>query len=159
MRLLFGLLALLGLFAGAILLQRHFVLAADPDHVLPGSPATVGRAYGSDWGRIVVGNPSGASPYEPSVAASPATPPAPASSDANGRDEPRHRGAAAHARREFELVVQRGQTLSGICQGHYGTARKEVVEAVARHNRIDKAAEIREGQKLCLPPLDSLLDR
>jgi nucleoid-associated protein YgaU len=154
-RLFLGLLALLGLFTGAILLQRHFVLGAEPDRVPPGSPTPGALAYGSDWGRIVVGNPSGAAPYEPSAAAAHA--PVPAAP--KEREVPRPGGTATPASREFQLVVQRGQTLSGICQGHYKTARKEVVEAVARHNRIDRVAEIREGQKLSLPPLDSLLDR
>ena len=58
--------------------------------------------------------------------------------------------------REFELVVQQGQSLSAICQSHYGTARQDVVAALARFNGVADANRLREGMKLRLPPLERL---
>ncbi|MBK7877975.1 MAG: LysM peptidoglycan-binding domain-containing protein [Planctomycetes bacterium] len=52
--------------------------------------------------------------------------------------------------------MRRGQTLSAICQSHYKTARPSVVDAVARHNKLSDPASLREGQRILLPPLDSL---
>jgi phage tail protein X len=52
--------------------------------------------------------------------------------------------------------VGAGETLSTICQEHYGTARPEVVAAVARANRIEKIDRIRAGTKLLLPVLTGL---
>jgi len=57
------------------------------------------------------------------------------------------------------VIVQPGQNLSTICRARYGTARVEVVEAVARHNRLANADSIREGQKLDLPPLEQLVPK
>jgi hypothetical protein len=57
------------------------------------------------------------------------------------------------------VVVLPGQNLSTICRGHYGTARVEVVEAVARHNRLANSDSLREGQTLDLPPLEQLLPK
>jgi phage tail protein X len=58
-----------------------------------------------------------------------------------------------------EWIVEPGQSLSRICAARYGTARAEVVEAVARHNGLADAGLVREGQRLRLPPIESLLPR
>lgn len=63
----------------------------------------------------------------------------------------------ASSGREFQLIVQRGQQLAEICRKHYGTSRSEVVQALARYNHMPDADHLREGQKLLLPPLESLL--
>ncbi len=60
-------------------------------------------------------------------------------------------------RRVWELNVAEGQSLSSIAAAHYGSAAKELVDALARHNALASPDELRVGQRLELPPLDVLL--
>lgn len=97
------------------------------------------------FGRVVVGEPSGAAPIvvTPPPAARPASGAAPVPTSA-GADRLRHH------------VVQSGESLSKICAAYYGTARKDVVEAVARANGLSSPETVRAGQRLVLPPLTEL---
>ncbi|MCI0586317.1 MAG: LysM peptidoglycan-binding domain-containing protein [Planctomycetes bacterium] len=54
---------------------------------------------------------------------------------------------------EAEVVVRRGDTLSGIVRAHYGSARPALIEAVRVRNALTDAGRIREGAVLHLPPL------
>ncbi len=59
--------------------------------------------------------------------------------------------------RVFQLTVQRGQQLGDLCRKHYGSGRREVVDAVARYNHMASPDQLREGQLLLLPPLEPLI--
>ncbi len=130
------LLALLGL---VVALQRRAATEAAPQEPAPALPP--------GWGSVVLGAPSGAEPpvaEEPTPTPTPAPTPAPAPTP-----EP-------PAAREFELTVSPGQSLSTICKQHYGTASVALVEALARFNQLESANAVRAGQKLRLPPLETL---
>lgn len=150
-RLLFGLLLLVGAFAVALAWQRRFVDAAAAPSIAVSNGAP--RAASTDWVRIVVGAPSGVDPIEIE------TPRRETNPFPERPDPAAPAPAPVVASREFELTVQRGQTLSTICKAHYGTARVSVVEALARHNRMRDASSLREGQRLQLPALETLLKR
>lgn len=103
-----------------------------------------GSASDDGFGHVVVGEPSGAAPIvvtPPPAAPRPANGAAPAPS---GADRLRHH------------VVQSGESLSKICSAYYGTARKDVVDAVARANGLSSPETVRAGQRLVLPPLAEL---
>lgn len=97
------------------------------------------------WGSVVLGAPSGAEIPAAEVPA-PAPTPTPA-------PEPLPQPPAA---REFELTASPGQTLSAICKAHYGSASVALVEALARFNQLASADSVRAGQKLRLPPIETL---
>jgi nucleoid-associated protein YgaU len=59
--------------------------------------------------------------------------------------------------RVFQLTVQRGQQLGDLCRKHYGSGRRELIDAVARYNHMANPDQLREGQQLFLPPLESLI--
>lgn len=159
MRFVLGALLLLALFALAKRWQEHWTteLRAERERTF------VRQELPSDdrapvLGRVVVGRQSGADAFEGTnaqiqipgggaargMASSPDRVPAP---------PPPQQSAV----REFQLVVQRGQRLSDICRKHYGTSRGELVDALARYNQMADADHLREGQRLLLPPLESLL--
>lgn len=159
MRLLAGMLLLLALFAGALAWQNRadrpgatLASTPDPDRAQP---------YPSDWGRVVLGRPSGAEAWvdetaqpAPTLAASVAPAPGPAQAQP-GAPTP----APRPAQREFELTVQAGQSLSVICKSHYGSARAELVQALARYNGVADPSRIKAGARLKLPPLEQLTAR
>lgn len=162
MRLLLGFLFLVTLFAGALAWQRHFgasalaaraAAEASAAQPVPNDVPPAARPYPSDWGRVIVGRPSGAEPIvvanEPHVA-----PPEPARAQAPAVAKAVEPAPAA---REFELTVQAGQTLSSICEAHYHSARPALVAALARYNKLADASRMRAGQKLKLPPESELL--
>lgn len=158
MRLLLGLLLLLSLFTLALVWQRRTAQASSGAAITARDSAGLARPYASDWTRLVVGGPSGAEPIELAP-----TPSLETKVLARGKEAPPRATTPAaptprDAGREFELVVRKGQTLSSICQAHYKTARPAVVEAVARYNRMADTANLREGQKLKLPPIETLLE-
>lgn len=182
MRLLLGFLLLLTLFAGALAWQKRFgasarvnatgpaVLAPDASaaaEVAPSAtePPPAARPYASDWGRVIVGRPSGAQPVEaPKVEHMPsdaraANAPARAASPSVHAPAPQipSRNGATPPARAFELTVQAGQSLSSICQAHYHSARPALVNALARYNKLADPARLRAGQKLRLPPENELL--
>jgi nucleoid-associated protein YgaU len=105
--------------------------------------------------RAVIGAPSGADPVERRAAPAP-TPPPPSGTDAEpaagapaGEPPPREPPARRHR-------VRAGETLSQICQGVYGTARAEVVQALARANGLTHPDQLRAGDELVLPPRSAL---
>jgi nucleoid-associated protein YgaU len=124
---------LLVLFALGLALLRH----GSPESAPPEPAADLPPG----WGSVVLGAPSGAVPPI-------AEPPAPAPAPVPAPEPP--------AAREFELVVSPGQSLSTICKEHYGTASVALVEALARFNQLKSPDAVRAGQKLRLPPLETL---
>lgn len=130
------------------------------------SPARPGAdpRRGSDRARILVGRPSGARPIP-----RPAPPEEPKAQflqrparDPIAEDEAPRGGlglpAAAFTEIEpdFTMVVRNGQSLSVICQEHYGTARKSLVDALAAYNGLPNADSIRVGDSLSLPAIERL---
>jgi nucleoid-associated protein YgaU len=56
------------------------------------------------------------------------------------------------------MEVRGGQSLSVICQQHYGSARPGIVKALATYNGLSSPDKIRKGQTLHLPGIDKLLE-
>lgn len=159
MRLLVGLLSLAVLFLAAARWQRRWTAAARAESAAARGATVVAEGQPAEgWSRVIVGRPSGGEPFpRPSDAPAPrparpgAPPPAaPAGSAPNP-------GSASPQR--VLLTVQAGQNLASICRERYGTSRSEVVDAVARRNRLASPDLVREGQKLELPPLEELLPK
>lgn len=155
MKVFLGISLLIGGFLLVLVLRERSIDAAvaeDAAEVRPG------------WASVRVGRPSGAQPVETPAPArrAPATAPtAPSATTPNSPSQPPAPATtpAASEEREFELTVQRGQTLSEICRAHYKTARPSLVEAVAKHNGLKDAGALREGAKLRLPPIETLEKR
>jgi nucleoid-associated protein YgaU len=137
---------LLALFGAAVLYQTRFTDAARAERDARKARATRDADLPDGWGRAVIGEKSGAPLIDPP----PGTRPSPA--------EPRAADPAAPLgpTQETEHVVLKGQSLSTICAAHYGSGRNELVQALARYNRIERVDAIREGQKIRIPPLESL---
>jgi len=119
------------------------------------------RHDGTDRARVLVGRPSGAAPI-------PAPEPPPT---ARGRflQAPIRADEVAPAFAEadvepglvepaFTMEVRGGQSLSVICQQHYGSARPRIVQALAAYNGLASPDKIRKGQTLHLPRIDTLLE-
>lgn len=177
MRILLGALLLVALFLAATTWQRRFTAAARTDLEIARGKTdridggerggeTGGETPPEGWSVVTVGRPSGGERFgNPAPAPAPATPPAsrPASSSpaapAVVPGAPRAAPASAAPTSTSEWIVEPGQSLSRICAARYGTARAEVVEAVARHNGLADPGLVREGQRLSLPPIESLLRR
>jgi nucleoid-associated protein YgaU len=154
-------LALAGLFGAAFWWQeRHWAgiraeqsaIAAEQDALAANTPSgtlAAGHAV------LVVGNPSGAPAVPRRVAARPPpTPPrATESGPAADPDQPVSDGPLP----EFELVVQPGQTLSGLAHLHYGEHGGQLLRALARHNGLADPDQLRAGAVLRLPPIETLL--
>ena len=166
MRLLFGVLTLLALFAAAALWQRSWTTEARSDRApFPGAGGATAAGSGDGWSRVVVGRPSGGEPYAngPESAPAPRAPgvldtgvhaqPAPAPPAPDAAPPPTEPAADA------VVDVQAGQTLSEICRIRYGTARPALVLAVARYNHLAGPDEIKEGQRIRLPEAGKLAEK
>ena len=113
------------------------------------APAPVAPAEADPgWGSVVLGAPSGVEPYSPGT-----QPSAPAPAPTPAPILPAPTPPLAH---EFELTVSPGQSLSAICKEHYGSASVALVEALARFNGLKTPDAVRAGEKLRLPPLETL---
>lgn len=110
-------------------------------------PSEAGAALPEGYSRAIVGEPSGAAPVTPPVVQQP-VPRAKA-----GARPPEDAGSTGTLRHH---VVQKGDSLSKICSAAYGTARKDLVEALARANGLSNPEALRIGQQLVLPPLAEL---
>lgn len=177
MRLLLGTLFLATLFLAASLWQRHWTSAARSEREARISriepreaPETAVRQdLGEGWSRVVLGRPGGGEAYRVSARTQPAqahsdpveprvgsTAPTPVASSTASSAQASAGTAMAKTER---VIVRPGQSLSRICREHYGTARVDVVEAVAGHNRLASPDLLRAGEELDLPPLEELLPR
>ena len=170
MRLLLGAVILLALFSAAALWQRSWTeesrsnRAPFPSEVSGPFPET----ETAGWSRVVLGRPSGGEPYGGPPAAVGESPERDGPKDhaqppiqAPRRDSPETplpspAPGPTQPEKDPLVLVQAGQTLSEICRDHYGTARHELVLAVARYNQLAGPDSIREGQEILLPTLESL---
>jgi len=146
MRIVLGVLVLIGLFLGAAWLRHSFTTEAR---------SASERAWGSGelklapieegWGRAIVGVQSGVAPAAPEEVRP--TPPAaaPLAPKPEPKPEPKPKPAQA------THVVQPGENLGRICAQVYGTSDKRLVEAVAKANGLTSPNAIRVGQTLVLP--------
>lgn len=160
MRIALWLLVLVTVCAGLLLWNERITVQAraERETLRPGRAQT--GDGGDGFGHAIVGEKSGSPLIEP--APLPAPPPSGTHGGGgkkvvedprkqNGSDRPAvlPQGATEH-------VVAAGESLSTICQAHYGTSKPDVVAAVARANKLEKAGQIRAGTKLVLPPLSEL---
>jgi nucleoid-associated protein YgaU len=154
MRLLLGLLILGGLFLVAANWQenlRSSVLKTRrlergiPSH---GDPPDNGE---DGWATLVLGAPSGAKSIRPKNAAPPESitrDPAP---------EPvTPQPLPPTIQPDQERTIAPRDSLSRICEQHYGTSRPRLVQALARYNGLSSPNQIRVGATLLLPDLDLL---
>lgn len=144
MKLLVGAALLLALFALGLALQRRWRSEGLAGRERARAALEAGEEPEPGWGKVILGAPGGGAP-QGSEPAPLADVPAPGM-----------KPAPAAVARVFELRVARGQTLSLICKEHYGSARAELVVALARYNSLVDAGAVREGQTLRLPPLETL---
>ncbi len=107
-----------------------------------GQPANQPSDLPEGFSRAVVGAPSGS----PAVTPTPAPPPVQAAPRAGVQGSPK----------SINHRVLKGETLSEICAGFYGTARADVVDALARRNGLSKPEALRAGQMIVIPPLAEL---
>lgn len=111
------------------------------------------------FGRVVVGAPSGADPIlgqQPPDVGSGTRTGMDATSTNVGAEPARSASPPSNPAGLRRHVVRKGESLSKICAAFYGTARKDVVDAVARANGLTNSGAIREGQALVLPTLEEL---
>ena len=146
MRILLWILLLLALCAAVWTYQSRFTQAARAERDRAVGRIAVSADAKPGVGHVIVGAKSGAAPVDPPAGWTPT----PAAEDTRGQD------AAAGSAGEAEHVVQRGESLSTICSIHYGTSKGELVQALARYNKIERLDSIREGQKLKIPPRSAL---
>jgi hypothetical protein len=142
MRIVLGVLVLIGLFLGAAWLRHSFTTEAR---------SASERAWGSGelklapieegWGRAIVGVQSGVAPAAPEEV----RPTPPSAAPLAPKAEPKAKPAQA------THVVQPGENLGRICAQVYGTSDKRLVEAVAKANGLTSPNAIRVGQTLVLP--------
>ncbi|MFN0008455.1 MAG: hypothetical protein ACKVXR_11160 [Planctomycetota bacterium] len=174
MRLLLGILTLLTLFSAAAIWQRSWTTEARAGR--EGFPSSAREpdspAVAEGWSRVVLGRPSGGELYEGRVdsgLAGSATEQGEAHAvgqvHATRRDSretelpspaPGPTPAPTQPAKDTVITVQAGQTLSEICLQRYGSARRELVLALARYNRMERPDDMREGQEILLPALESL---
>ncbi len=155
MRIALWLLVLVTVCAGLLLWNERITVQARAEREALRPSRTQWGEAGDGFGHAIVGEKSGAPLIEPAPA--PIPPPVgssgsnPQGGQGNGSDRQPTKPHAA-----TEHVVAPGESLSTICQAHYGTSKPDVVEAVARANKLEKAGQIRAGMKLVLPPLSEL---
>lgn len=161
MRALLLALALAALFGGAFWWQeRHWAdiraeqsaIAAEQDAQTASTPSgtlAAGQAV------LIVGNPSGADAVPRPAAPQPPTQARPA--EAGGPPADPDRPVREGPLPEFELVVQPGQTLSGLAHLHYGEHGRELLRALSEQNGLSSPDQLRAGAVLRLPPIETLL--
>lgn len=143
MRILLWLLVLLCVFGAVSLYHSRFTSRAREERVAAHAAAESGRPLPEGFGaRVIVGEKSGAPIVD---GLRPAEPPKP--NPAESKASPT--SATTH-------VVKRGEALSTIADKYYGTSKRDLVDALARFNKLKNASAIREGQTLTIPPLASL---
>lgn len=166
MRTVFGLLALLALFGAASYWQGAWTRSQherrESMREVPGNLAE----REASWGRLVIGNPSGADPVQlpQHVAVEnggadsdlPFLFP-PEQTDNSGESTPAESGGRVEAPNtpqvpgDFEYLVPEGRVLSKICEEFYGSGRDPIPARVAAHNGLASPDELRAGVLLKLP--------
>lgn len=168
MRLLLGALILLTLFSAAALWQRSWTKEARSSREpFPSSPQERTPAVpGDGWSRVLLGRPSGGEPHVERTDAASGGPPRGTHEESHESLRDRRHDLAQGTEssstdprapeEDVVVTVQAGQTLSEICRDRYGSARLELVLAVARYNHLARPDEIREGQRILLPASERL---
>jgi hypothetical protein len=139
MRALLGLFVLGGIFVLAATWQdrRTAELRENRTHRF-GIPVDGVEAEG-EWAQLVLGRPSGAEPLAPLEAQD-----TPLEPHENEWEPPAYQP-------DYRYVVLKNDVLGIICQRHYDSARKELVDAIAAYNDLASPDDIREGDVLMLP--------
>lgn len=151
MRILVWILVLLCVFGAVSLYHTHFTEEAREERGVAQAAAEAGRPLPEGFGaRAIVGEKSGAPVVESLPQAQP-KPQAPPAREAQPVPQPKPSAPAVTTH-----VVKRGEVLSTICDKYYGTSRKDLVEALARYNKLKSVNALAEGQKLTIPPLAAL---
>jgi nucleoid-associated protein YgaU len=162
-------LILIGLFAIANVWQARWTrsVEAERDAARGARPAAPLQDW-PEWGKVIVGRESGVEPVEPLPAPAAKAPPTAGHGTPAQAGQPAARAPAPRAATppepakelpastETKHVVGAGQSLSTIAKAHYGSARKELVDALAAYNKLADAGSIRAGQTLLLPPIEKL---
>jgi nucleoid-associated protein YgaU len=150
-RILLWLLLLVCVFGAVSLYHSRFTADAREKRGAAQAAAESGRTLPEGYqARVIVGEKSGAPIVE---GARPVAPQAPAGPDPKARTAPAPKPSPAGATTH---VVKRGESLSTISDKYYGTSRPEVVQALAKFNKLKSANALREGQALAIPPLADL---
>jgi phage tail protein X len=160
MRALLLALVLVGLFLLAALGQERWTerLRRTRDLALEHPVSTEEAPLDEGWSLLVVGRPSGTEPLpypehgwasSAEVVEEEAAPGKPLAAETDPTP-------GAKSAPDFVYRVQHGDTLGVICQGHYGTSRRELLDSVASYNGLDSPDDIREGALLYLPDLAGL---
>jgi nucleoid-associated protein YgaU len=154
MRLLLGLLILGGLFLVAANWQENLRSSVLKTRRLErGIPSHVDTTVnGQDgWTTLVLGAPSGAKSIRPKNAAPPE------SIIQGPTPEPvTPQPLPPTIQPDQERTIAPGDSLSRICEQHYGTSRPRLVQALALYNSLSSPNQIRVGATLLLPDLDLL---
>lgn len=155
MRIVLWLLVLVTVCAALLLWNERVSVEAraEREALRAGSTPDADGPTGDDaqgFGHVIVGEKSGAPILEPQPRVVP--PPAGTERTARTQKSPsKPAGSAPDPNRATEYTVAAGESLSTICQRHYGTSHPDVVAAVARANKLGKADQIRAGMKIVLP--------
>ena len=154
MRLLLGLLILGGLFLVAANWQENLRSSVLKTRRLErGIPSHVDTTVnGQDgWATLVLGAPSGAKSIRHKNAAPPE------SIIQGPTPEPvTPQPLPPTIQPDQERRIAPGDSLSRICEQHYGTSRPRLVQALARYNGLSSPNQIPVGATLLLPDLDLL---
>lgn len=162
MRVLVGLLLILGIFGLAGLAQHRFRANArlERDQAIAARRAPEAETFETTGRAILrVGRHSGANPIElpeiplPASGASGTSPTASKSPRSADRDSSPPTDWTPPV---YEMTVQSGQVLSRICQEFYGTGKPPIPQLVATYNGLSDPDSVRAGQTLLLPPLEVL---
>jgi nucleoid-associated protein YgaU len=177
-RILLGALILVAVFLAATTWQRRFADAARAEREVALGRATAEEAPPEGWSLVTVGRPSlgegfgiapgAVPPAVPAASNASIQPPGQVPAHDSGTatpggtttsNPPASTPSAVDPTSATQWIVEPGQSLSRICAARYGSARLEIVEAVARHNGLASADLVREGQRLELPPVERLLPK
>jgi nucleoid-associated protein YgaU len=154
MRLLLGLLILGGLFLVAANWQENLRSSVLKTRRLErGIPSHVDTTVNGEdgWATLVLGAPSGAKSIRPKNAAPPE------SIIQGPTPEPvTPQPLPPTIQPDQERRIAPGDSLSRICEQHYGTSRPRLVQALALYNSLSSPNQIRVGATLLLPDLDLL---
>ena len=154
MRLLLGLLILGGLFLVAANWQENLRSSVLKTRRLErGIPSHVDTTVNGEdgWATLVLGAPSGAKSIRPKNAAPPE------SIIQGPTPEPvTPQPLPPTIQPDQERRIAPDDSLSRICEQHYGTSRPRLVQALALYNSLSSPNQIRVGATLLLPDLDLL---
>lgn len=151
MRVFLGLLVLTSLFLMAAFWQKGITQRLEAKRELEQGWSVVTGDGQDRWVKLVVGRPSGAEPMATPIhlQGTPTWPP-------QGQDPVDPVPTPQPVVPDVTYVVQSGDVLGTICQERYGTAKPQVLQAVAEYNELSDPDALKLGQVLALPSLEVL---